>query len=405
MKEIKVLFLGAAKFQTPPILYAKSQGYRAITCDNRPENPGHTLADKYYNISTANIDHVLSLASNEKIDGVVAFGSDIAAKTAAVVSECLNLPGNPVNTVEILTNKHKFRKFLSESGLQFNSYKVFGRNEFRDAISFINSSNTQLVIKPTDSAGSKGVAILLGEKHFIEEKVRRAFEESPSKTIIIEDYFMKSGYQICGDGYFENGKIKYIFFGNGHFYDDMEHNAPWGETFPSCHGEHILEKVSSKIEEILKAAGFNKGVFNHDILVNDKGEIFVIEIAPRAGGNFIPEAIRLKYSIDLVVDCVESSLSNNYESKQKICENDSYYSCYMLHSLNSVKKYSGFDIDSKMSVKIVAVNEYLKRGEFIYPFTKGSAAIANIILKFDTYLEMLNGYKTIHNMFKIKYDE
>lgn len=39
----KILFLGAAPSQIPPIKYAKSQGYYVITCDYLPENPGHEL--------------------------------------------------------------------------------------------------------------------------------------------------------------------------------------------------------------------------------------------------------------------------------------------------------------------------------------------------------------------------
>ena len=55
----KILFLGAAPSQIPPIEYAKSQGYYVITCDYLPENPGHKLADEYYNVSTTDKEAVL----------------------------------------------------------------------------------------------------------------------------------------------------------------------------------------------------------------------------------------------------------------------------------------------------------------------------------------------------------
>ena len=48
----KILILGGTYFQIPAIRYAKSKGYYVVTCDYLPSNPGHKLADEYYNIST-----------------------------------------------------------------------------------------------------------------------------------------------------------------------------------------------------------------------------------------------------------------------------------------------------------------------------------------------------------------
>ena len=82
----KVLMLGGAMQQIPAIQHAKSLGLHVITCDYLPENPGHKFADEYYNVSTTDLDGVLSLAQKLRIDGIVAYASDPAAPTAAYVS-------------------------------------------------------------------------------------------------------------------------------------------------------------------------------------------------------------------------------------------------------------------------------------------------------------------------------
>ena len=79
MSRKRILFLGAAPSQIPPIEYAKSQGHYVITCDYLPENPGHKLADESHNVSTTDIEGVLALAEKLKIDGIVAYASDPAA--------------------------------------------------------------------------------------------------------------------------------------------------------------------------------------------------------------------------------------------------------------------------------------------------------------------------------------
>lgn len=83
----KILFLGASAQQMPPIKYAVQQGHYVITCDYLPDNPGHKLADEWYNVSTTDMDAVLALAKRAKVDGVVAYASDPAAPTQAYVAE------------------------------------------------------------------------------------------------------------------------------------------------------------------------------------------------------------------------------------------------------------------------------------------------------------------------------
>jgi formate-dependent phosphoribosylglycinamide formyltransferase (GAR transformylase) len=75
----RILFLGAAPTQIPPLRYAIEQGHYVITCDNVPENPGHKLVHESHNVSTTDKEAVLALAQRLKIDGIVAYVSDIGA--------------------------------------------------------------------------------------------------------------------------------------------------------------------------------------------------------------------------------------------------------------------------------------------------------------------------------------
>ena len=68
MRKKRMLFLGGIMQQIPAIVKAKQLGYHVITCDYLPENPGHKHADEYYNVSTTDMESVLSLAQRLKID-------------------------------------------------------------------------------------------------------------------------------------------------------------------------------------------------------------------------------------------------------------------------------------------------------------------------------------------------
>jgi carbamoylphosphate synthase large subunit len=110
----KILLLGGSTQQIPAIEYAKKQGYGTILCDYLPDNPGQHYADRFYCVSTTDKESVLEVAQEENVDGVVDYASDPAAPTAAYVAEKMGLLTNPYKSVELLTNKDKFRVFLAE---------------------------------------------------------------------------------------------------------------------------------------------------------------------------------------------------------------------------------------------------------------------------------------------------
>ena len=112
----KILLLGGSAQQVVAIETAKRLGYYTVLCDYLEDNPGQYSADKFYLVSTTDKEAVLKVAEDEKIDGVIAYASDPAAPTAAYVAEKMKLNTNRYDSVEILCNKGKFRKFLSENG-------------------------------------------------------------------------------------------------------------------------------------------------------------------------------------------------------------------------------------------------------------------------------------------------
>lgn len=390
----KVLFLGAATFQVPPIRYALTKGYYVITCDNRPENPGHKLAHRTYNISTVDMEAVLEIASAEDVDGILTCGSDVSAPTVAYVAEQMNLPGNPYRAVVALTNKSLFRDLLKKMGLANVNYRTFSLLDRPAIATYLKTTQLPVVIKPVDGAGSKGVSIL-NDASRCEKALDYAFGESRSKEIIIEPYVERIGKQICGDGYMEGGRIVFIEFGDGHFYDDCEFLAPFGETFPSTHKREHLEALQSKIETVLIACGFRRGPFNVDALITKDLEPFIIEIGPRNGGNFIPTAIGLHRNVDLIEATVESALSWSFTLNTRKKKSDKFYACYMIHS-RSAGILDGIKFHRAIRNHIVQYNPYLAKGSEVRPFWKASDAIGNLVLCYDSMDDMLSKMTNPH---------
>ena len=312
----------------------------------------------------------------------------------------MNLSGAEIQTIKILNNKSNFRSFLNKNKLQKHEFNTFNHNSSKQINDYLKTVELPQIIKPVDASGSKGVSVI----HNLNEaknKIESAFSESASKTIIIEKFISKKGSQLCGDGWMENGKLKFVCYGDGHFYNDSKFLAPFGETFPSKHTEKTLLKVSNKLEEILSTTGYINGPFNLDVIIDYQNNPFVIEIGPRNGGNYIPTAIKLKTNIDLISATVELALNKAFKLDISKKTNNSFFACYMI---NSKEKgiFEKLTIDKLLEKKIVQKKSLLKKHQNVLPFNKANNALGNIILKFKSKTEMNTIFPKIDELITIK---
>ena len=179
-----LLVLAASVNQIPAIETAKRMGYRTITTDNVPENPGHALADSSFGIDTTDVENILALARAEHVSGVIAPGTDVAVVTAAHVSQQLHLLGPPVAAACILTQKYQFREFLRRSGFACPRALLLNEGQVPDEGLFDGRS---WLIKPNRSSGSKGVFILSTYEEFLAHVAEsRAF--SLDRTAVLEEF-------------------------------------------------------------------------------------------------------------------------------------------------------------------------------------------------------------------------
>jgi len=385
----KILFLGAAKFQTPPIHYALNQGYTVITADNRPTNVGHALAHKSYNISTTNRQAIAQMARREQVDAIVAFGSDISALTAAYVCELLDIPSNSYQTVQLLCNKHLFRQWLRKEKLQHINFAFFTQMEKTKALRYLHQQlPKKCVVKPVDSSGSKGISII-NKVCQIEQALSKAFKQSRQGLILVEDFVerLRPGKQICGDGYVHNGLLAFIAFGDGYFYKNAQYLAPYAESFPSTLNSSVLARVKKQLSIILQKAGFYNGCFNFDVFIQKNGEIFINEIGPRSGGNYIPLLIEAATGVNLVAACVENALNPNYIFSPTIQQSTQVWAGYMLHSQHA-GRLKAIHFNKRLQKYIRYQHPYLKVGAKVQAFTQANYAIGNIIMSFENQQNM-----------------
>lgn len=388
----KILFLGASPQQLGPIKRAANAGYRIVTCDNVPGNPGHALAHASYDVSTTDFDGVLDIATREKVDGVVCSGSDVGAPTAAFVAQRMGLPGNPLKSVETLTNKLEFRQYQTRKGLTSARFIHFTSAEAATPAQVISRATSSLefpvVVKPVDASGGKGIG-KVDRPEALPEAITRALRYTRSGVVIVENFVPKRDYQICGEGFLVDGQIVFCAFANEHFTNGI--TVPVGESFPSVFDDHLVEKATGVLQEIMTDLRMSIGAFNFDLFFTPQNDVFVVEIGPRSGGNRMPEAIQYAYGVDMIGSAIDVSLG-----KPVLMDGQpsGSYATYSLHARTSgVLQKIHFDefIESRIVDRLMFVAE----GDRVRCFDAGSHMLGNLILHFENYSEML---ATLDNM-------
>jgi biotin carboxylase len=381
----RILFLGGAPTQIPPIKYALEEGHYIITCDYLPENPGHKLAHEYHNVSTTDKEAVLALAETLDIDGVVAYASDPSAPTAAYVSEKLGLPGNPYSSVEILTRKDLFRAFLEEH--DFNTPRSQSFYELDEAKTWLDEIGTPAFIKPVDSSGSKGVTSLLFKDAF-EEAFNHALKFSREKKVVVEEAIFRKGYQVAGDGFVVDGKLVFRCWADEHFDKLCNGLVPIGQTFPTSHDQSLLETAHSETQRLLSLLNINTGALNFDFLFSEDRKFYFLELGPRNGGCLIPEVIRYSTKVDLVKYTVDAALGLDC-SDIKMEATQGYWSSYMVHSLEA-GEFKELWLSERAKKYIVEQDIQIQQGDKVDKYSGSHDTLGTLILHYPSMQEMLD---------------
>ena len=399
------MLLGGSAQQVVAIKTAKNLGYYTVLCDYLPDNPGQYVADKYYNASTTDVEAVYQIAKDEQVDGILAYASDPAALPAAIVAERLELPTNPVKSVEILGLKYPWRQFLHKHGFACPKFFSFHPDTSFDEIKANCTDFTfPVVVKPTDSSGSKGVTRLDSWEGF-EKAVAWADSYSRNKVLLIEE-FIQRGFPsvIGGDIFVWDGKV--VLYGEMECLRDTLRSPliPIGKKKPLCVNEKQKANIYDELQRVVTSLDIRFGELNIEIILDKNDQVHFLELGPRAGGNMIPIQLSDAFGIDLVKANVQAAMGVKPDFLDKpVKELPGCYVHYVLHSYKA-GTFKGIEIDESIAKNVYREVIYKKEGDPVEVFDGAGKALGIIFLHFDT-VEQMHDFCDKHNsLIKIKLD-
>ena len=394
----RILMLGGSLYQVYAIKEAVRLGYHVITCDYLPNNPGHQYADEYFNVSTTDKEAVLELARSLNVDGIVAYASDPAAPTAAYVCEKLGLPTSPYASVEILSKKDLFRKYLAEHG--FNVPKAQGFHTYEDALKAIDSFRLPVMVKPVDSSGSKGINKLT-DKSQLKVFVEDALSYSRDKRFILEEFIIKKGYQISGDAFSVDGKLVFSCFGNEYYSHKVTKEfAPLGECWPTMMDPSIIQRLNEDLQRLISCLGMKSTAYNVEAIVDKDDNIYILELGARSGGSLIPQITEHATGVNLVTYVIKAALGEDC-SDLAMAPCKGFWSNYMVHSKSSGKYIDTiFDEKFKKDNLVEFVTE-TKPGDEVHAFRDAQDALGTLIIKYNSKEDMFHMIEHMDDYVKV----
>ena len=301
----KLMIVGASVLQLPAILKAKEMGLHVAVVDFNPQAIGIPYADKYYNASTMDEDAVLAAAEDYQTDGIMTLATDMPMRGVAKTSDKLHLHSINYETAVKATDKYDMIKAFKEHNVPSPWFFVV------DTLEELKAHEADVtfpcIIKPTDNAGSHGVAKVYSFQELL-DNYEYAHSCSRHGKVIIEEYL--DGPEVSVEVMVVNGVVNILQI-TDKITTEAPHFVEMGHTQPSRLPVATQEAIRNVTVAACKAIGIDKGPAHVEMKVTKRGPV-MIELGARMGGdNITTHLVPLSTGIDMVGSTIKVALGED----------------------------------------------------------------------------------------------
>jgi biotin carboxylase len=290
----RLLVLGGGPAQIGLLRSASERGLYVVAADRDPRAPGFRHADRRAVISIEDELGLDRLAAAERIDGIVAPGSDIAVAAAARIANRLGLP-HPLDprTAQLAVSTLRRREAFSAAGVPQPRYRVCAT--LAEARTAARELGSPCVVKPPGRRGQKGLAI-------IEEgsAVAAAFDEARRAArggvVLVEEHV--AGVEVTVNAFSVGGRLHGLTATERVLADPPDPGITLAHVWPSSLAPPEAEQAVAAVAAAAAALGVADGPTSTQVLFGPDGPR-VGELAARLGGDHDAELCEAAVGIDL----------------------------------------------------------------------------------------------------------
>ena len=261
------------------VMTIKKAGYEAIIINNNPEtvSTDYTCSDKLY-FEPLCVEDVMHVIEMEQPEGVIAtLGGQTAINLAEPLSRRgVKIIGTDCEAIDRAENRDAFEKLLVE--LDIPQPKGRAVTNIPDGIQAAEEIGYPVLVRPSFVLGGRAMQIV-GRQEQLCQYLKTAVEIDEDKPVLVDKYIRGKEVEVdavCdGQQVFVPGIMELVERTGIHSGDSIS-------VYPSF---GISEKVKETILTYTKKLGLGIGIiglFNIQFIVDDKDNVFIIEVNPRS---------------------------------------------------------------------------------------------------------------------------
>ena len=257
----------------------QAAGYEAIIINNNPEtvSTDYTCSDKLY-FEPLTVEDVMNVISMEKPEGVIA---TLGGQTAINLADRLrdrevNIIGTDCDAIDRAEDRDLFEKLLKE--LQIPQPEGRAVTSIEEGMEAAKEAGYPVLVRPSFVLGGRAMQIVGREEELL-EYLKSAVEVNEDKPVLVDKYIKGKEVEvdaICDGGrVFVPGIMELVERTGVHSGDSISVYPPYS----------LSDKVKRTILDYAGRLGPGigiKGLFNIQFIVDEKDNVYIIEVNPRS---------------------------------------------------------------------------------------------------------------------------
>ena len=278
----RILILGAGEGQIPLILRAKEAGWHTIVVSPKGDYPGFALADEIAYCNIADIDAVVELAKTMQVTAIATDQTDIPVMAIQRVAKEMGVPAIHCEDINNFRYKSRMRELCQSAGIKTIPYLV--TSDIHAVKYFFEQQVGSVIIKPVDSQGSRGVTQVKTIAE-LRDAFDKAMNYSKEKKVIVEQFI--DGQEVEVDTVMYRDEIKAVLIGDVFNFESIQIFSAYERIYPSQLPTATQDEIRRVNAQTLQVLGLHTGWTHGEYMVAKNGDVYLLEVGARGGGNYI----------------------------------------------------------------------------------------------------------------------
>ncbi|MER7211463.1 ATP-grasp domain-containing protein [Streptosporangium sp. NPDC000239] len=298
-----LIVLGGGEDQIPAYREGRRLGYRVIGVDQRPDALGAAEADHFLCMTSRDPEGIARALGPIEVAAVISPASDAAQESVAELSRIYRTAHQVApDALRCSVDKGFFREVVARVGLP--TYRHVQHDDVDSLMAAAAELGYPLIVKPADSSGSKGITVL-DDPADLPGAIEHARKYSFSRQVILEELI--EGRHGAVECFLAGGELAFMAV------TDRVITGPpamisVAHTVPADLDEDVHTRLREAVVAICAEVGHRQGPVNLDFVLTPTGDIHLIEMGARLGGNGMPLMVRHAFGLNTVEAAIRLAL-------------------------------------------------------------------------------------------------